>query len=288
MRYENLITRNLALFDLPAAKYDQIKNKGRTANYLQKIFRQLLIYDNLPDNDLKQVLREAKYALEAADPGFETIFHNDFENFINSEKHKYTWQKIKKDHNRYIRSETKRRNTDNPYYNAVPETVESWDALPDFSRQKRNQPWQFDNLYRHSQELAADIYGLSKKYAAKEKEDKDLFRAKVNGLLLPDKIIFALNSAEYAQGFGENEIIAANLKLSLDAYKLSFTFLTRAIESLHKIRWASTEQNLPDKIIKAAEDLSEKLKNRISETERRFILFMDAISESHSDNDDQN
>ena len=283
MRYGNLITHNLALFDLPAVKYDQIKSKGRNQHYLHKVFKQLLIYDQLPDNDFKSVLREAQYSLEAPDPGFEILFRNDFENFISSERYRFLWQKIRKDYNRYIRSETKRRNTENPYYNAVPETVESWDAFPDTSRQKRNQPWQFDSLYRDAQTISSEIFELSKDY--KLKQDKDLFRAKVNGILVPDKIIFALNSGEYNHSFGENELIAVNIKLTLDAYKLSFGFLNRIIESLHKIRWSSEQPEAIDQTISLSDKLLERLKSRIAETEKRFILFIDAISYEHGEDE---
>lgn len=283
MRYENLITHKLALFDLPAIKYDQIKPKGRHSAYLHKIFKQLLIYDQLPDDDLNSVLRETKYSLDTPDPGFEALFHNDFENFISSDTCKFIWQKIRKDYNRYIRSETKRRNSENPYYNAVPETVQTWDGLPDTSRLKLNQPWQFDSLYRDSQIISSQIFELSKDY--KEKQDKDLFRAKVNGILVPDKIIFALNSGEHSHAFGENELTAINTKLTLDAYKLSFTFLNRIIESLHKIRWGSEQPEVLDRLISSADKLSERLKLRIAETERRFILFIDAISDQRGEDE---
>src|SRR5579864_259192 len=163
MRYESLITRNLALLDLPVEKYGRVKEKTqkqKSKSYVHQIFRRLLIFDQLPDDNLGSVLRETKHILETPDPAFETLFHNKFEEFVSAKRHAYIWGKVRKDYNAYIRAEIKRRNSENPYFNNAPQVLESWDALPDFSRQKSNQPWQFDSLCRDSQLLASEIYEI--------------------------------------------------------------------------------------------------------------------------------
>src|SRR6266481_2557600 len=276
MRYDNVISQpSLALFDLPTTKYDQINTKGRKSLF-EEVWKRLLVFDHIPDNDFGSVLNEARYSLEVPDPGFETLFHGDFESFIASDRHLYKWQKIKKDYNFFTRSELKRRNIGNPYHNQNPLKIETWDELPDFSREKRNQTWQFDNLYRDSQSLAGEIYELTKDYA--QKQDKDMFRAKINSILVPDKIISALNSGEHVFEFMENELILANTKISLDSYKLAYTFTVRTIESLHKMRWNyEAQSDIIDPIIASLERFLEKLRNRISEIERRFMLFYEAI-----------
>ena len=282
MRYEYLISHNLALLDLPVIKYDQVKTKQN--NYIEKIFRQLLVCDQLPDNDQHGVLKETIGILETVDPAFEILSHNQFAKFISSERHKYVWDKTKKDYNAYIRAEIKRRNQENPYFNAVPARIESWDMLPDFSRQKRNQPWQFDNLFLDSQSLAGEIYELMNTPGSKD--DKDFFRAKVSSVLVPEKIIYSLNGNEGGFGFAGNDITLVNIKLSLDGYKLSEVFLNRVIESLHKIKWNNSNRaELLDQTISFADRLGEKLRMRISEVERRFMLFVEAIEQQNREED---
>ena len=282
MRYEYLISRNLALLDLPVENYGQVKQKGRNQKqnrYLHKIFRKLLVYDQIPD-DLEAVLEETGKILESPDPAFEVLFPNKFEEFITTKRPAYVWGKVKKDYHAYIRAEVKRRNSDNPYYNPAPRKIESWDALPNFSRQKRNQPWQFDSVCRDSQILAGEIYELLKRLP--NQQDKDLFRAKISSILVPEKIIFALNGNGESFGFAENEITLANVKLSLDGYKLSYTFLNKVIESLHKIRWSNeSEGQIIDQTILFADKTLEKIKLRISEVERRFMLFVEAIEQDN-------
>jgi len=286
MGYEYLISRNLALLDLPAQKLGQVKEHSQIAShprsYLHKIFRQLLIYDQLPDSNLDSVLQDTKYILETVDPAFEHPLSNRFAEFLGSGRQKYIWGKVKKDYNAYIRAEIKRRNSENPYYNPAPMHADSWDALPDFSRQKRNQPWQFDSLFRDSQILAGQIFELLSRFPAQQ--DKDLFRAKISSILVPEKVIFALNSSSLNSGFGENEITLANLKLSLDAYQLGSHFLDRVIESLHKIRFGNQNQaKLLDESIAFADRMQEKLKARIVEGERRLMLFIEAIEQENRD-----
>jgi hypothetical protein len=176
--YANLIQNNLALFDLPKVKYDRIK-----------IFKQLLIYDQLADDDFEAVLEEAGQTSLMSDAAFYVFFDNDFEKYISEGRHHARWQKIKKDYNYYTEWEIKRRNKENPYYTLKPSLVASWDGLPDLSRQKTNQPYLFDKLYADCALLAGEVYELTKKY--QELKDKDLFRAKVNSILVPNKIVFA-------------------------------------------------------------------------------------------------
>jgi|GEM_PF-2851258 len=285
MRYEYLITRNLALFDLPVEKYGQQKPRSKKENsYIQKIFRRLLVFDQIPDDDLGSVIQETENILGTADPAFGILFHNKFEEFINSKNHAYVWGKVRKDYNAYIRAEVKRRNSQNPYHNNTPKIIESWDALPDFSRQKRNQPWQFDNLYRDSQLLAGEVYALVN--ALPDQNDRDHFRARVSSILVPEKIIYSLNSHEGISGFAENEITLANIKLSLDGYKLGLRFLNQVIESLHKIRWSNQAQGQAiDQIIAFADRLLQKVKLRTADLERRFMLFVEAIEEENREED---
>lgn len=271
----NLIT-NLALLDLPKQRYYQAKQKDR---YWERIWRQLLVYDQLPDDDYSAVLNEARQSLETIDPAFDILFYRtDFEEYIQGGSHLAKWQKIKKDYYYFIEQETKRRNKENPYHPSDPSKVETWDELPDFSKGKQNLPYQFDHLYRDSQHLERMVHELTKEH--KNIRDKDLFRAKVNSILVPDKIIFALNSSDTISNFVEMEISVMNIKVSLDAYKLAHVFLNRLVESLHKIRWSkkSPEKEI-DSIISSADMLLAKLNNRISEIERRFMLYISSSSE---------
>lgn len=285
MRYAYLISRNLALLDLPAEKSGQVKTqKSQKSYFLERIFRQLLVYDQLPDNDLESVLRETNFTLGMADPAFDPVSSVKFTQLVNLEKHRYTWGKTRKDYNAYIRAETKRRNQENPYFNSHPDRIESWDDLPNFSNIKRNQPWQFDSLYRDSQTLSSQIFDILSIFP--EHGDRDLFRAKVNGILVPEKIIFALNSNEANLNFSENAMILANLKLSLDGYKQAHVFLNRVIESLHKIRFNhSKHAETLDRAIAFAERIQEKLKLRVTEIERRFLLFLEAIEQENQDDE---
>lgn len=284
--YENLIN-NLVMFDLPRTKNgqssvyvsrgigSQVDRGSSHKTYIHKIFEQLLVYDQLPDNDFEGVLREAGLTALMSDPAFEILFNNVFEQYVQNSQHHAKWQKIRQDYNSYIEWETKRRNKDNPYFNSAPDKIPSWDSLPDFSKQKHNQPYQFDHIYRDSQSWAGEIYELTKNY--KEQEDKDLFRAKVNSILVPSKIVFALNNNQNITDFSDTEMTLVNMKISLDAYKLAHVFLNRAIESLHKMRWDSKhEPDLLDKGVTAGNSLLERINTRISEIEKLFMLYMDS------------
>lgn len=271
--YENFITANLVL-DLPKQKFGRKKNGYN--DYLERIYRHLVIYDQMDSEDFKAVIREAENTLAAPDYAFELFFHNDFEQYIIKERHKLRWEKMKKDYNAYIQSEDKRRGKESPYHVQKTAEIEAWEASPDFSRQKRNQPWQFDHIYRDSQQLAGVVYEITKNY--EQFHDKDLFRAKINSILAPDKLIYALNSGEGSYGFAENEVSALNIKMSLEGYKFAYTFLRRVVESLHKARWKHEDKTKTiDETIYFAEQLLQKLKTRIGDMEKRFILFLDAL-----------
>ena len=264
MRYENLITSNLVLFDLPKTKLDR-KTKH---NYFDAIFKRLLVMDQMPDDDLQAVITEASEV--PGDPAFEITFRNQFEKFLQTEFSRSKWQKLSKDYNYFAVSEIKRRNKQNPYH---PEKLDlqNLQSLPNLAKQKKGQGWQYSDLYKEIQILAGEAYELA---GDKENQDKDLFRLKINSILAADKIIFALNNIENYQYHLEREINLINLKLSLDAFKLAFTYLNRSIESLHKIRWSAGERTKTiDKVIHHADKIIDILKNKIFDTEKTFVLF---------------
>ncbi|GAC1412348.1 MAG: hypothetical protein NVSMB66_1130 [Candidatus Doudnabacteria bacterium] len=262
--YANLINQNLALLDLPKIKYDQIK-----------IFKQLLVYDHLPDDDFEKVLNEAGTTSLMPDPSFSIFFQNDFEEYIEQNRHHAKWQKIKKDYNYYIEWEIKRRNKHNPYFSMKPGLVSSWDSLPDFTKKKSNLPYQFDQLYREAETLAGEVYELTHDY--KESKDKDLFRAKVNSILVPNKIVFALNATDNIQDLTQSEIAVVDIKLTLDAYKTASIFLKRLIDSLNKIKW-----NYPQALaviessLGLAKNIEQTIQRRIFNFEKNFILYIEA------------
>lgn len=269
MRYANPI-RTLALYDLP-----KTKERGVRESYFEKIFRQLLVFDQLPDNNFQGVLDEAVSVLGMKDPAFEILESNQYQRYIQAGMYLPRWLKIVKDHYYFMDSEAKRRNKDNPYYTSRPKDLETWDLLPDFSKQKRNMPYHFDHLYRDAQRLAGEVYELTKNF--RELEDKDLLRAKVNSILVPYKIIFALNSAEQQHVFAEIEISVLDIKIGLDALKQAQIFLNRLIESLHKINWSAEDKSaVIESNISLADEIMEKLRRRIFEMENKFILYMSA------------
>ena len=269
MRYANLINHSLVLTDQPSKTYDQ-----RVDSYFQKIVKQLLCFDQVADNDQEGVIAEALLVLKMRDPAFETLFHNAFEQYIQNERHLGKWQKMRHDYGYYVDAETKRRNKENPYYTKEPETVDSWYKLPDLTKQKFNRPWQYDSLNRDAQNLAGQIYEIGKHFP--EQKDKDLFRVKVNSILVPERIIFALNSSDSFSDFTETDISTINVKLSLDAFKQAHIFLNRSIDSLHKLSWFDGTNKLTlAQTINGAALLLARLEQRIVEMERKFILYWD-------------
>jgi hypothetical protein len=271
---KNLIT-TLFLGDLPMEKSDQHDVKPETirTSYVESIFRNLLVMDGLPDDNFQEVLIESVLTLGMADPGFHILIGEDFERFIQSNKHLAKWGKIEKDYRPYIAREALRRNKQNPYYTDDPEHLEGWNRIPNYSRQKPHQPWQFDHIYRDCQYLAGQVYELTKNY--QKQQDKDLFRAKVNSLLAAREAVVGLNANESINDFAEIEISIANIKLSLDAYKLCYMFLNRTIESLHKMSWSyQYSKEAIDDSISFSDQLLESLKDRIKEVERRFMLYI--------------
>ncbi len=274
MRYVKPFTTNVALLDLPRTKNDHSNEEFRRNRKLKEMFEYLLVYDaeSIGETGYSPVLDEAIATLGQADPGFGTSHGAVFRQFMANPSHVGKWDKIKQDYGFYIQSESKRRNRENPYHPSRADSVESWEELPDFSKQKANQPWQFDFLYRDSQFLIAELYELTRKFQAEG--DRDMFRIKVNGILVPDKLIFALNSGDSFYDFGELAIRVINCKLSLDGYKLSHTFLERTLESMRKFSHETFEAQ-----IQGAESLKKKIEARIEEIERRFMLFMGALSD---------
>ncbi len=261
--YANLI-QNLALFDLPKIKYDQIG-----------IFKRLLIYDHLPDDNFDEVLSELDKASSIVDPAFSIFFNPGFEKYILSDLHRFRWQKIQKDHHAYTQWEIKRRNKENPYFTEEPNSVAEWQGLPNFSRQKKNRPYQFDLIYKDAQFLAGMVYELTKNY--QDLKDKDLFRARVNSIMLPNKIILASSGRENTQDSMEGRITTVNIKISLDAYKLADLFLERLKNSLHKIIWSYPEnKGSLDSALLLAESLSARIRQRIGVLEKNFILYLEA------------
>lgn len=267
--YASLTHTNLALFDLPATKYEQ------TTSYVERIFRQLLIFDQQPDDDFDAVLREAALTAKLRDPGFKVTISDTFEQYVLRNRHHAKWEKVRKDYGAYIEWETNRRIKENPYEVATIMELKSWDKVPDFSRQKRNRPFQFDRLYRDAQNLAGQMHELSKDY--QQLKDKDLLRIKVNSILVPSKIIFALSGNDSSE-FSEDQIAVVDLKLAMDAYSQAHLYLNRLIESLHKVRWSAQGRaaEILDQSLLSANLLAEKLKSRIIETERNFMLYLDA------------
>lgn len=268
--YETSLPK-LALFDLPATKYDQAKY----GSYVEKIFKQLLVFDTEPDDDFPGVLDEAEQTTAIQDPAFAILFSNDFERYITSGRHHARWQKIQKDYNYYIDWETKRRNKENPYYSEIIFEPGARDEIPDFSKERKNLPYQFDYLYRHSKEFEEKIRELTKDYQSAR--DKDLFRARINSLLVPNKIIFALKDGEAGPNFSAGEIAVVNLKIMLDALKLASVFLDKTIDSLHKMRWSAAETGPAlDEAIDLGGQVLAELKSRIFQTERRFIMYLES------------
>jgi hypothetical protein len=277
--YEQLITRTKALYDGPSVRHHKKLNI-----YDFPIFKRLLVYDQIPDNDLTSVLREAGYTLGMADPAFELQgFDKNFEQYIHTRRHESKWMKISKDYLFYIQTEKKRRNKFNPYAPEKIEEIADWLTLPNYSKQKPHQGWQYDSLFRDAQYFTSQLLDFIRTSGLEK--DKDHFRLRVNGILTPSKIIYALNANESMYTFAENEINAINVKLSLDGYSLALTFLERAVESLHKIMWSSDEASKPflTEALSNASSLSEKIKTRTKESERNFILFMDALTNISTD-----
>ncbi len=267
----NLI-KSLALFDLPTTKYNQKQQNS----FLERIFKQLLVYDGLPDNDFDSVITEALEISAARNPAFEIFFNRDFEKYIIEKKHHARWQKIIRDFNYYVDWESRRRNKENPYSPEKTLSQEIIEKLPDFSKQRKNHPYQFDQLYLQTKQLSEHLDELTKDY--KEKKDKDLFKVKVDSILLPQKIVFALNSSEAMREFVEGEIVMVNLKIAMDAFKIADRFLERIIDSLNKLSWSAAGQNLQriEKCLHLALILSPELKKRIIDSEKLFIFFMES------------
>ena len=264
--YAKVINSNLALFDLPRTNYGQTFLRA-------KIFKQLLIYDQLPDDDYSEVIQEAVETALKPDPSFEIFFDPDYENFVTLNRHQARWLKVAKDYISYTDWETKRRNKNNPYFPLKPDALETWEELPDLSRQSKNKPYQFDPLYRDIHSLGKKVSEFTKNY--KELKDKDLFRAKVNSILAASKIVFALNVSDNPENFAQPEIALVNIKISMDAYKQANIFLNRLVSSLLKIKWSYMEIQKPlDQAIELAEMLSHKLKERIVNSEKTFILYI--------------
>ena len=261
---------NRVLLDMPFSGYQAVSSESD----VDRILKRLMVYDQevVPD-DYTSVIHEAVTTLEQVDPAFENLFPSPFSDYINSSRHFAHWQKVSHDYSYFLAGETKRREKGNPFKSYDPYDAESWNELPDFSRQKSNMPWQYDSLNRDAQILSGEVYELAKDY--KELKDKDLFRAKVNSILLADKVIFALSKRE--GNFDESEVVLINLKLDLDGYKLAYIFANRLIDSLLQVRWTADKDRKKtiSKTIEFAEGLVIRMRNRIIEAERRFMLFAD-------------
>ena len=276
--YEPIITRNMALYDQPLRTKDHTHNK-----YYHSIFKRLLVYEQIPDNDLDQVNREAVYTLGMIDPAFEILlFDQSFIYYIENDRHIGKWQKVAQDYRTFTEQEKKRRVKHNPYHRQMPDTTESWRNLPTIELHRLRSAWQYDAIYKMLSRFIDSLYDFNQ---TEDLHNKDNFRLKVNSVLAIEQLIIALNSNELTYNFVESEINLVNIKISLDAFKLAYTFIMRANESLHKIRWSSLAENQPivAEFVTATDLIAEKLRSRIIEFERLFVLFIDSLSEDQSD-----
>ncbi len=261
--YANLIP-NLVLFDLPRTKYDQIS-----------IFKKLLILDHLPDDDLGSVLLEVGKISLMPDPAFSIFFNNDFEKYISLNKHHARWQKVKKDYNYYTQWEIKRRNKENPYFPEYPNSLSTWDELPDFSKEKKNRPYQFDLLYRDAQFLAGIVSEVANSY--EKLKDKDLFQAKVNSILIPNKIVFAASGKDNTAESMKGGVSLVNIKISLDAYKQAYLFLGKLTDSLNKLKWSYHEaQDALNQALLLTSSINARVVERVQVLEKNFILYLES------------
>ncbi len=269
--YANLIQK-------PAFPEMPVYKTSRENSYVEKIFKLLLVYDQLPDDDYASVLEEMLETEAAKDPGFAVSFGNDFKKYIASKSHAAKWAKISKDYHAYIEWETRRRNKTNPYYVIQPNVLANWDSVPDFTRQKIHQPFQYDALYVESREFVEKICEITGQQG--REKDKDIFRARVNGILVPSKIVFALSASENPDELLDNQTSLVNVKLCLDALKQAHSYLNRAIDSLHKISWSEDlSKSLLQQGIIAGKNLGISLNRKIQDAERSFMLYAAAAPE---------
>ncbi|MBU6447374.1 hypothetical protein KGQ24_00845 [Patescibacteria group bacterium] len=268
--YANLIQKPV-LHGMPVYK------TSHANSYVERIFNLLLVYDQLPDNDLTSVLEEM-LAIEAAkDFGFSRPFSPEFKKYAAEKTHAAAWAKISHDYHAYMEWETRRRNKTNPYYVINPDVPDSWDNVPDFARQKAMQPFQYDPLYRDSSKFAEQVFEITAQPGIEK--DKDIFRARVNGILVPSKIVFALSSSENPDEMLDNQTSLVNAKLSLDALKQAGEYLSRAMDSVDKISWRQgTSRQLVARCSESGKNLAKLLSRKINETERSFMLYAAAVS----------
>lgn len=246
-------------------------------SYVERIFNLLLVYDQLPDNDLASVLEEMLETEAAKDFGFTAPAGNEFKKFVAEKTNAAAWKKLSHDYRAYMEWETRRRNKTNPYYVINPDMPGSWDSVPDFSRQKAMQPFQYDPLYRDSSKFAEQVFEITAQPGIGK--DKDIFRARVNGILVPSKIVFALSASENPDEMLDNQTSLVNAKLSLDALKQAGEYLSRATDSMHKISWRpEVPKQLLARCAQSGKNLAELLLRKINETERSFMLYAAAVS----------
>lgn len=267
MRYGYLVKQPDLAFGLPIKK---LSRKKEQYDYGESIFRRLLIYDSIPDEDPESVIREAEDTLGIADPAFHFLGRNDYAAFIRNRRHLLRWQKIRQDHNSIIQAETKRRNSENPFYNSASDyrDPQSWSRLPDEGRAYKNRPWQFSDLYKEMHALQAHVSAW-----LRGNRDADAFRAQVNSILASEKLVFALEGGLNRGEFLGEEGSIVDLKLSLDGFKLAELFLLRTIESLHKLRWNGQSKHI-DAMLAVADGVADSISRQAAECERRLLLFL--------------
>lgn len=277
--YANLIQKPV-LHGMPVYKTSHANSYDKS--YVEQIFNLLLVYDQLPDNDVSSVLEEMLETEAATDFGFTRPLSQEFKKYAAAKAHAATWVKISHDYRAYMEWETRRRNKTNPYHVINPDVPDSWDNVPDFTRQKAMQPFQYDPLYRDSSRFAEKVFEITTQPGIEK--DKDIFRARVNGILVPSKIVFALSASENPDEMLDNQTSLVNSKLSLDALKQAHEYLHRATDSLHKISWqGSAPKKLLAECTQAGKALAELLSRKISELERSFMLYAQAVAEEQSE-----
>jgi len=282
MSYGYLIKKPYFDFGFPTTKDGDRAHYNE--NYFDTVFRKLLVYDQGFDDNWEHVIDEAGLILNNEDQAFSSAISAEYLAFLRANSYLGKWQKIKQDNNFLIKKEEQRRNKENPYHNLRPKEFGSWEKLPEADKAYKNRPWQFELIYKDINYFCLKILSFLKDLEKGHTEDRDIIRVRINSILAAEKIIYALDSIGNRGDYLEGATNIIDIKLGLDGLKSSEVFLDRVIESLHKIKWYFEDQSAVSEptssFIAFASQISDALRKRIKDNERRLVMFMNMEKDS--------
>ncbi len=201
-----------------------------------------------------EVVKELERELFKYNPGFRSMWHDDFEAYFRGTMNQERWERRERERSKELAEiQRKRMLEDFEYVRFRHELAVLEEQLfgdSNFSMKynewqkdwsQRREKWETDKLYQTAKdwgwELSKAAFQLYEKYKIIH-----LFRIGINASYVPAKIVFASSDTPFEEPINSLEDLSWNT--SWIGYTLSATFANRSLESLLELKQGKSNINL--------------------------------------------